>query len=96
MKAVVAEKSGLREVFLVYYDQYEARLNDPAKRGSGRGMDPKLLQHLVQLAHHRGLKVPAHIYSVEDFRPRDRAGVACARPHAGHDSRLRKVVDRYR
>ena len=96
MKLLVAENPAFVKVFLVYSDQYEARLNDPAKRGSGRGMDPKLLPHLVQLAHAAGLKVHAHIYSVEDFRTAIRAGVDELAHTPGHAFETAQGVDHYR
>lgn len=96
MKLLVAENPDFVKVFLVYSDQYEARLKDPAKRGSGRGMDPKLLPHLVQLAHAAGLKVHAHIYSVEDFRTAIRAGVDELAHTPGHAFETAQGVDHYR
>jgi imidazolonepropionase-like amidohydrolase len=96
MKLLVAENPAFVKVFLVYSEQYEARLNDPAKRGSGRGMDPKLLPHLVQLAHAAGLKVHAHIYSVEDFRTAIRAGVDELAHTPGHAFETAQGIDHYR
>jgi hypothetical protein len=96
MKLLVAENPDFVKVFLVYSDQYEARLKDPASRGSGRGMDPKLLPHVVQLAHAAGLKVYAHIYSVEDLRIAIRAGVDGLAHMPGHAFETAQGVDRYR
>jgi hypothetical protein len=56
------------KAFLIYSDHYEESLNDPKTRGNERGMDPRLLPHLVRLAHAAGLKVMVHIYSAADFR----------------------------
>jgi len=56
------------KAFLLFSEEYEKRLNDPSKYGNHRGMDPKLLPHLVKLAHAAGLKVAVHVYSVPDFR----------------------------
>lgn len=90
MKLLVGENPALVKVFLVYSDQYEARLHDPAARGAGRGMDPKLLPHLVTLAHANGLKVAAHVYSAADFRTAVRAGVdeIAHLPGHGYDKTL--------
>jgi imidazolonepropionase-like amidohydrolase len=96
MKLLVAENPGLVKVFLIYSDQYEARLNDPATRGSGRGMDPKLLPYLVKLAHAAGLKVHAHGYSVADFRTAIRAGVDEIAHMPGHAYDPAQGVDKFR
>ncbi|HEY0992710.1 MAG TPA: amidohydrolase family protein [Kofleriaceae bacterium] len=96
MKLLVAENPDFVKVFLIYSDQYEARLKDPATRGSGRGMDPKLLPHLVQLAHAAGLKVHAHGYSVEDFRTAVRAGVDEIAHMPGHAFDPAQGVDHFR
>jgi hypothetical protein len=39
------------------------------------GLDPKIVPHIVQLAHADGLFVSAHIYTAADFRNALRAGV---------------------
>lgn len=62
------------KAFLLYSDRYEETLKDPKARGNGRGMDPKLLPHLVKLAHGNGLKVMVHIYDAGDFRNAIAAG----------------------
>lgn len=56
------------KAFLLHSDRYEETLKDPKTRGNGRGMNPKLLPHLVKLAHAAGLKVMVHIYDAGDFR----------------------------
>jgi imidazolonepropionase-like amidohydrolase len=96
MKLLVAENPAFVKVFLVYSEQYEARLNDPKKRGSGRGMDPALLPHLVKLAHAAGLKVHAHVYSVDDFRTAIRAGVDEIAHLPGHAFETAYGVEHYR
>jgi imidazolonepropionase-like amidohydrolase len=96
MKLLVAENPDFVKVFLIYSDQYEARLNDPATRGSGRGMDPKLLPHLVRVAHAAGLKVHAHGYSVADFRTAIRAGVDEIAHMPGHAYDPAQGVDHFR
>jgi hypothetical protein len=62
------------KAFLLFSEEYEQRLNDPSKYGNHRGMDPKLLPHLVKLAHAAGLKVAVHVYSAPDFRNAIAAG----------------------
>ncbi len=62
------------KAFLLYSDRYEETLKDPNARGNGRGMNPKLLPHLVKLAHAAGLKVMVHIYDAGDFRNAIAAG----------------------
>jgi imidazolonepropionase-like amidohydrolase len=96
MKLLVAENPAFVKVFLVYSEAYETRLADPAKRGEGRGMDPKLLPHLVRLAHAAGLKVHAHVYSVDDFRTAIRAGVDEIAHMPGHAFETAQGVSRYR
>ena len=63
------------KAFLLFSDRYEENLNDPSIKADARGMDPKLLPHLVKLAHAAGLKVIVHIYSAADFRNAVAAGV---------------------
>ena len=96
MKLLVAENPDFVKVFLIYSDQYEARLKDPATRGAGRGMDPKLLPHLVQRAHAAGLKVHAHGYSVADIRTAIRAGVDEIAHMPGHAYDPAQGVDAFR
>ncbi len=62
------------KAFLLFSDRYQENLNDPNTKASARGMDPKLLPHLVKLAHAAGLKVIVHIYSAADFRNAVAAG----------------------
>ena len=63
------------KAFLVFSDHYQENLKDPTVKPDLRGMDPKLLPHLVKLAHAAGLKVIVHIYSAADFRTAVAAGV---------------------
>jgi hypothetical protein len=63
------------KAFLLFSDRYQENLNDPNVKPYLRGMDPKLLPHLVKLAHAAGLKVIVHIYSAADFRNAVAAGV---------------------
>jgi hypothetical protein len=63
------------KAFLLFSDRYQENLKDPNVKPYLRGMDPKLLPHLVKLAHSAGLKVIVHIYSAADFRNAVAAGV---------------------
>jgi hypothetical protein len=63
------------KVFLLFSEEYDKRLKDPAMRGNHRGMDPKLVSRIVKDAHAAGLKVAAHVYSVPDYRAALDAGV---------------------
>ena len=63
------------KAFLLFSDRYQENLKDPNVKPDARGMDPKLLPHLVKLAHAAGLKVIVHIYSAADFRNAVAAGV---------------------
>ena len=63
------------KAFLLFSDRYQENLKDQNVKPDARGMDPKLLPHLVKLAHAAGLKVIVHIYSAADFRNAVAAGV---------------------
>jgi hypothetical protein len=63
------------KAFLLFSDRYEENLKDPNIKADARGMNPKLLSHLVKVAHAAGLKVIVHIYSAADFRNAVAAGV---------------------
>jgi hypothetical protein len=56
------------KAFLLFSDRYQENLKDPNVKPDARGMDPKLLPHLVKVAHAAGLKLIVHIYSAADFR----------------------------
>lgn len=74
-KRLLHEDPAFVKVFLLFSEEYEKRLQDPAMRGNHRGMDPKLLPEIVRLAHATGLRVAAHIQSEADFRVALDAGV---------------------
>ena len=63
------------KAFLLFSDRYEENLNNASIKADARGMDPKLLPHLVKVAHAAGLKLIVHIYSAADFRNAVAAGV---------------------
>src|SRR5450631_108528 len=63
------------KVFVQYSEEYAKRLRDPSTYGNHRGIDPRLLPHLVKLAHAANLKIAAHVYTVEDYRTALAAGV---------------------
>lgn len=62
------------KVYLLYSDDYEARLLDPTTV-SWRGLNPALLPEIVRRAHAAGLRVAAHVESAADFRAAVGAGV---------------------
>lgn len=72
---LAAQGSAIVKAFLLFSEHYSQSLADPATRGNGRGMDPRLLPGLVRSAHRRGMRVAAHIYSAADFRAAVAAGV---------------------
>jgi hypothetical protein len=63
------------KVFVEYSEEYAKRLRDSSTYGNHRGIDPRLLPHLVKLAHAANLKIAAHVYTVEDYRAALAAGV---------------------
>ncbi|MEA2765670.1 MAG: hypothetical protein QOK07_2074 [Gemmatimonadaceae bacterium] len=77
------------KVFLLYSEQYERRKNDSAFLYK-RGLNPALLAQIVGLAHARGLRVSAHVYTAADFHNALIAGVDDIghMPGAGYDSVL--------
>ena len=72
--ALMAMNPGIVKVYLEYSDEFELRKNDP-KYGDEKGIDPKLLEIIVEKANDNNLRVSAHIESVEDFRNAVKAGV---------------------
>jgi tetratricopeptide (TPR) repeat protein len=54
---------------------HESRKDDPEYYGK-RGLDPELIEPIVQLARAAGLRVAAHVTSRHDFRVAIEAGVA--------------------
>jgi len=62
------------KVYLLYSDQYDARLADTSKVG-WRGIDPVLLTEIVRRARTAGVRVAAHVETAADFRTAVRAGV---------------------
>ena len=71
---LMAMKPGIIKVYLEYSDEFDLRKNDP-KYGDEKGIDPKLLEIIVEKANNNNLRVSAHIESVEDFRNAVKAGV---------------------
>jgi hypothetical protein len=72
---LLAQHPAYVKAFLLFSDRYEENLKDPNIKADARGMDPKLLPHLVKVAHAAGLKMIVHIYSAADFRNAVAAGV---------------------
>ncbi len=62
------------KVYLLYSDEYEARLLDPATIG-WRGLDPALLPDIVRRAQAANLRVVAHVETAADFHAAIVAGV---------------------
>ena len=93
---LLAERPGYVKIFLLYSEEYEKRLHDPAMYGNHRGIDPKLVPYIVELAHAAHLKAMAHVYTVPDFRTALAAGVDGIQhlPGLAYDPRL--SLDHYR
>jgi hypothetical protein len=62
------------KVYLLYSEEYEARLVDPTTVG-WRGLDPTLLPDVVRRAHAAGLRVVAHVETASDFHQAVAGGV---------------------
>jgi hypothetical protein len=71
---LLAADPGVVKIYLLYSEQYGARLADPATVG-WRGMDPVLVPEVVARAREAGLRVVAHVESAEDFRVAVAGGV---------------------
>ena len=63
---LLASRPDFVKVYLVYSEQYAARLADPRTFG-WRGLDPSLLPETVRLAHAEHLRVAVHVESAFDF-----------------------------
>jgi hypothetical protein len=74
-RELLAQNPAYVKTFLLFSEEYAARLNDPSKYGNHRGMEPALLPHLVKLAHAAHLRVETHVYTAADFRSAINAGV---------------------
>lgn len=72
--AILAEKPDFLKVYLEESEYYAARRDDPAYFGK-RGLDPELIQPIVERAHGAGMRVAAHVTSRSDFQVAVRAGV---------------------
>nr|WP_299346172.1 amidohydrolase family protein [Allomuricauda sp.] len=59
---------------LLYSEEYEKRKNDTTYFGN-KGMDPKLVDKLVKMAHKAGLRVSVHVETAYDFHVAVEAGV---------------------
>ena len=73
-RALRASEPDFVKVYLLYSDQYAARLADSTTIG-WRGLDPALLPEVVRRAQAARLRVAAHVESAADFRTAIRAGV---------------------
>jgi imidazolonepropionase-like amidohydrolase len=70
---LVASRPDFVKAYLVYSEQYAARLADPKTFG-WRGLDPHLLPEIVRLAHAAHLRVAVHVESAFDFHVAVHAG----------------------
>jgi len=73
-RTLLATEPELVKVYLLYSDEYAARLADTSKVG-WRGIDPALLPEIVRRARNAGVRVAAHVETAADFRTAVRAGV---------------------
>jgi hypothetical protein len=71
---LLATGPGIVKVYLLYSEDYAARLADQGTEG-WRGMDPALVPEVVARAREAGLRVMAHVETAEDFRVALAAGV---------------------
>lgn len=71
---LLASRPDLVKVYLLYSEEYAARLADPATIG-WRGLDPDLMPEVVRRAREAGLRVVAHVESAADFHGAVVAGV---------------------
>jgi imidazolonepropionase-like amidohydrolase len=69
-----ASQGDFIKFFLFNSDEYDARKNDEKFFGR-RGLDPKLAEEVVRLAHRDRLRTAAHVVNVADFRTALDAGV---------------------
>lgn len=70
---IKAEKPDFVKVMLLYAEEYEYRKNNAEFYGS-RGLDPRLLPELVQLAHGERLRVAVHVETDFDMKTALKAG----------------------
>jgi hypothetical protein len=71
---LLATDPGIVKVYLLYSEEYGARLADSGTVG-WRGMDPALVPQVVARAREAGLRVTAHVESAADFRAAVAGGV---------------------
>ncbi len=73
-RLIKAGKPDFVKTYLEYSEEYELRRDDPNYFGR-RGLDPKLLPKIVDLAHQDHLRVTTHVNTATDFRNALAAGV---------------------
>ncbi len=71
---ILAGKPDFIKVYLEYSEEFERRKNDDTFVGK-RGLNPKLLPHIVARAHAESLRVAAHVNTAADFHHALIAGV---------------------
>jgi len=69
------DRPSLTKVFLAYSEEYAQRLSDSSLSPAWRGIDPRLVPHIVRKSHAAGLRVVAHVLTAADFRAAVDAGV---------------------
>ncbi|MBI3790741.1 MAG: hypothetical protein HY275_07660 [Gemmatimonadetes bacterium] len=72
--AFVATQPDFVKTFLLFSEEYAVRLADSSTL-NWRGLDPKVLAHIVRKAHGAGLRVVTHVETAADFRNAVDAGV---------------------
>jgi hypothetical protein len=63
---IIAGQPDFIKTYLLYSEQFEERRDDP-KFDGWKGLDPKLLPHIVEQAHNSGLRVSTHVETATDF-----------------------------
>lgn len=71
---IVAARPGFIKTYLLYSDEFEKRRADQTYYGR-RGLDPRLLPHIVERAHRQRLRVTAHVETAADFHNALTSGV---------------------
>jgi imidazolonepropionase-like amidohydrolase len=72
--AIIAAEPDFIKTYLLFSDEYAARLADSTTIG-WRGLDPALLPAIVDKAHAAGRRVSTHVETAVDFRAAVAAGV---------------------
>ncbi|MBT8082399.1 MAG: amidohydrolase family protein [Gammaproteobacteria bacterium] len=92
---IEATRPDFVKIMLQFSEEYEQRRIDPHYFGLS-GVDPSLVDDIVDRAHAVGLRVAAHIETAEDFRLAVAAGVDIIAHLPGYDIGINDDVNRYR